>query len=841
MADPFVFANAQVLNDGVSARARWKETKGLWTATMRLPARQDNSMSRKIQQHPGTLGYAPRKLNWAGRLINQGSFWAGRQQLSLMASRMATRPTRLQIGSLFLDADFNDLVPKEDDKYNLLPNEVTFDTAGDAPGLWKGAYQYALGLAQGITVSDDRIDQPGYLVSVAAGAGALAFFTFNNPGDAPCEAVLTFSLRDYPSTTIHIQNQSQDAPRAIVYTTDANGNGRLDERHGLILMPGTNLIYIQNSTGALLSVATSGFQGSFCETVFRWTGNEGNRFQDSPMVWVPYRQGAANYINSVGTFVASGDCQARIGVTNAPYSAANAGLILEMGSANILSASVANCSNYTAWYYGGDGWANPGASGANNVTTYLGGVIGNHSVEVYTTNTSINEGIFTPNLAGSMTINSTYTFGVWLNGPSGNNFIVAGNDYSNSVSLSLVGVFTGNWQFVSVTLTTGSSALTTVRFAVLTEGYIAMTWVLGAAQVEAGPIPTSWLPGATSRNADIAALWVPQNYNPWSRAFEKWTPSGGGSVAIDTSIEASDGLYWLRSWTTAGANTLTSSLIMPDVPPSSIAWTVGISMWQGTIATGDFTVKLLDQSLNVLGSVAVPASSLLTTNKTTYILPVAQSSIAASVSGFYIQIVAPSAGTLLVESCGLTQGNMTAGSNVLTQGSPIVQPADGWVFPSGQWVQNGSMTVTAVLPPISTGLSYYVFGSSSDSPCLFRYTGATTGQTSLVVRRNSDGGTVQLGDGVDSTNVGNVWDGNPHVFRVWWVNYTVNGSKMMILGLDVDGVTKGTVSVASSTVTSWDNPERLWLSNGNTNATLQGVILGFPADKIPAGATLPAA
>jgi hypothetical protein len=79
-------------------------------------------------------------------------------------------------------------------------------------------------------------------------------------------------------------------------------------------------------------------------------------------------------------------------------------------------------------------------------------------------------------------------------------------------------------------------------------------------------------------------------------------------------------------------------------------------------------------------------------------------------------------------------------------------------------------------------------------------------------------------------DVGAVWDGQPHVFKVEWLNFKRNGAQQMLLRLSVDGVVKGTSgNFASSTVTSWSTPERLWLSDGKTYATLRELKIGSPA------------
>lgn len=820
MADPFVFANSQVLNDGISCRARWKHAKGLWHASMRLPSQQVDAMARKIQMHPGTLGYAPRKLNWSGRLINQGSFFAGRQQLALMASRMATRPTRLQIGSLYLEVDFSDLVPKEDDKYNLLPNEVSFDMAGDAPGLWKGAYQFAQGLAEGITVSDDRIDQTGYLVSVAAGAGAQAFFTFNNPGDAPCEAVFSFSLRDYPSTTIHVQNQSQDAPRAIVYTTDAHGNGRLDERHGLILMPGPNVIYIQSSTGSLLSVATSGLQGSFYGTVFRWTGNEGNRFDDSPLIFVPFRSGPASYVDEAGNLAAiSVDASARVN---------SQGLVLEAAGTNICQ-SPEDLTNTSYW--------NPGAgSVANNGTTLPTGKSGAVSVYTQASGSYITQTI-------NCSANTVYTMTWFAKSYPNTAFQAHFSDNGGGSGAYPIYSSTGSWQRFNLQYTTSAGATTmTIGFGFggMPNGNSIFIW---GVQVESSPLASSYI--KVARGADVVALWARQNYVASSRAFEFWSAAGTSAAipTVNASQPASDGIYQLRTWTSGGSgNTLTSPLITPDVLPRSTPWTVRISAWLGT-ASGNYTLALLDQNGGVLGSTTFATSSinapeLSGSAKTSFALTVPETAISSAVSGFKIQLTAPSAGTILLEDVGLTQGSFP-GVSVYTYGSPIMRPSNVLEWPAGQWTQNGSLTATIVPPPQTTGLTYALLGEISIQTIAL-YRDAASGATSnnvLILRRGNDG--VHYSGYIVSPTF---WDGKAHTVRTWWVNYSIGSDQYMYIGLDVDGTNVYTSGnqIIGGTTTSWSSGERLWLSGDNTIATLSDVVIGFPTDKIPAGATLPA-
>ncbi len=831
MTDPYVFANSQILNDGITCRARWKTTKGLWNPAMRLPAKQMDAIVRKIQQHPNVLAYEPRKLNWSGRLINQGSFWAGRQQLALMASRMATRPTRLQIGSLYLDADFNGLVPKEDDKYNLLPNEVSFDMPGDAPGLWKGAYQFVQGLEQGITVSDDRIDQPGFLVSVAAATGAVATFTFTNPGDAPCEAVFSFSLKDYPSTTIHIQNQSQDAPRAVVYTTDANGNGQLDERHGLVLLPGQNVIQIQSSTGALLSVATSGMQGSFYGTVFRWTGNEANRFNDSPLVWVPQRTGTASYIGSDGNLHPVEDGQARIGVPRFPFLQPNVGLILEQAGTNLLTSNQATGGDTlgNATGFGGGITISGSSTITASGTQYYQGVT---SIEVVTPGATYGEGTQLSGVAGCAA-NTVYTFSAMVYMPNGVGYSVGIYDSTNAVEHYTDYVGTGGWQSVSNSVTSGANPATLNPY-VRTSGTSVATFYLDALILEASPFATSWRDGA--RNADQAALWAPQNYISASRDFTGWTLNG--TMARNALTAASDGLNLGQTVSVvASTDTMISPLCSTDIAPSSTPWTACVRAKLGTFPTnGALEVQLLDQSNNVIQTTTYPTSTLPASDWFTLSVTAAPS---ASVTGLKVGFGGGSngTGTVVLESAWLTQGSFP-GRHVYTNGSPIYKPLNAMEWPGAQWTQNGSITFTTVIPPTPAGNNIIIFGSqvnylllrlTYDGNNLYfdrEITGCATGSGGVPGRS-----LVQVATSIDT---------NPHTYTLSWYNVTLaNGTRSMLMSLYKDGVLLGTLDAASSFgATAWVAGERLWLSDGSTQATISNVALGSPT--LPAGATLPA-
>ncbi len=990
MTTPLLIAagngTSRVLNDGIVSDAVWREgDTGKTDAFSPAQIGQGYELSTfdglvAIQSQP--TAYQPRDFSivlqrtpYSVNGLNEG--W---QNEALIAQPLQGNPSRLYAGSLYLEGRFGPMLPQTPlghtryGKYKIQGRAV--------PPFWQGAYTYAVGTAQGITVSDDRIDQSNFLATIASGT-ANAVFSWTNPGTAPCAVALSISSNNggtsaYANTTIFVRNADTRLPRRVPVNLDANGNGYIDPSYQLMAMPGLNLFRIETSTPGAL--ANGPFQLSLSGTRPRFLGNDTGRFNDSPVVSVPFRQGTATYCNGSSTLQVAKDGQARVGLSSQtqrnlcinsadPTSAAftlDGGSSMSLteaadpsGGNSVVGLLTRGSSPFngpgSCWYQKNNAY-NPsgvtitfsvylrvqagslGSVGLQisgwNADTYMSpNIVVTTSWQRFTftatfsaaSNMQLYCGIYLPsngdqvlvawpqiemansdsnyqetNAAGYLTPSTINGAGLILEQPT-TNLIPSGADaqstygtyyewsgsstsasttnavtpFYGSLCLQITAGASGctsGWYFNNVSYTSGDQytfsvwAMATAPGAEIyfycgaSSGYVSIpidaqgiwkrysytytatssgsfethvfaaiipanaTVYFGPGQIENTAFPTTWTDSV--RYGDIVAPWAPQNYVASSRAFETWTAAGTSAAtpAINTATAASDGLYWLRTWTSgAASNTLTSPLITADVPPSSTAWTVRLAAWQGSVTTGNFTLALLDQSGNTLGSTTIAASGLSSSAKTSFSLTVAASAIGASVSGFKIQLTAPGAGTILLEDCGLTQGSHP-GISLYTSGSPIVRPTNAPEYLGGQWVQNGGVRFDYLWPYGTSapgGADFSLFGDGEHVIELHRYNNVGAGNNTVSMQRETSSGAYLGGGGTAA-----VFDGAWHTVELVWSTYYVGAERFTYLLLYVDGALVGQNSPGN---VGWATPERLWLSSGQTFGIIANLIPTFPS------------
>ncbi len=313
MSDPLVLINGLAVNDDVRYRLNWRQSTGLFTPAMRPKAARLSTFGGAAAVLPQVSSFLPRTVTLAGEIVGQGSFLTARETLHDLADAVSTRPSRLQIGPLYTEMMWHGS-DDPDTPYKLLPDKSSWRLEGEAwDARWTCRYGYAAGDPQpdavpGFAVRDDRPDRSDLK---ATGSN----FAVSNPGDAPTVLALRLSNTggtSYVSTTVWVRNSHKDTPVRIPVLLDAFGNGEIKTYDGLLVMPGTNRLYIENSAGAELSSGT--WAASWRETEWTYTGNSGNKMSECSAVIETQRSGTATYISTAGTLTTGTDSQPRTGL-----------------------------------------------------------------------------------------------------------------------------------------------------------------------------------------------------------------------------------------------------------------------------------------------------------------------------------------------------------------------------------------------------------------------------------------------------------------------------------------------------------------------------------------------
>ncbi|MDA8216980.1 MAG: hypothetical protein M0Z94_05110 [Dehalococcoidales bacterium] len=514
-----------------------------------------------------------------------------------------------------------------------------------------------------------------------------------------------------------------------------------------------------------------------------------------------------------------------------------AGLVLEQASTNLLSSNQATCTDtlgnttgFQATDPTGGGFLAAGATVASDSGTSWQG-----SKRLAVTTTAVaDEGVATT-YSAVVSPGAQIAVSGMLLAPAGSSMRFSGCDnYGNRTSAVYTG--TGAWQPVSTVFTSNASGSPQVSVQCRNEAATAITFYLDALKVEQASFVTSWCDG--TRTADQVALWIPQQYASVSRDFSTWAPSGnpaypGWSAPANSGlVVASDGQYRAQVWTIAHTTDyLTGPVIATDVPLSSVSWTAAVRMKAGTLSAS-VLLQWVDQNGAVVGSaVTCPLTSTIQTYPVTCSPTSATTSLQLRIAG------ASGAGTVILESWRVSQGPF-AGLDLTTTGTPIVMPANGWDCLGGQWGQNGQIEFDVVTPAIgSTGGYFAAFGdlpssvSGQGNLCLFQY---SMDPRAYFDRAFIGWSGTQRGR-ITHTYANLLWDGNKHHVKLVWMNYVLNGVRYMPVQLWIDYVLVGSGDMAASYgATLWSSLERVYASNGGTNATLGNLKPGAP--QLPTGA-----
>lgn len=758
------------------------------------------------------------------------------------------RPSKIQIGSLELKVNLDP--PKYKQRFEST-KRLEFMLSGEAlPALWLGMYGYAVGTSQSIVVVDDRLDHTS-LKFTPLDAAVGNVFTLANPGTAPTSVALMLSGLT-ASTTYYLRNMDQDTGRRVAFTTAASGSTStawfLPAAAGLVLVPGTNTIRVEASAGTLITPA-SAFKVAIVpyQTTWQFLGNEADRFNEGPVVLHHYRRGLGTYHTAAGTLTEAGNIAARIGVPVGDWTAALAGLVLEGSITNQFTQS--ELLSHADWLTAGaptfasSATLLPNGGTAQEVTDTGGAT----AQGPYQTKTSANAEIWTVSgwikkeAVGGLypCLFMDYTVGTT---PIRVDAIVDTNAgtaviYSTTGHTGTAKVYSAGTSYWRVTLTvannsTGNTSITAgFRPAASTDGTTSSdaatgTKTGGGLQLEKLPFGSSYsktTTAAVTRNADQLGVCLPHNYLKDSRDIttSNWTLDGSATRTGNTTA-GPDGTTTVDELTlTTGATDGIYQAVTPDIRPSSTAWTVVGTFLKGNITSTDsVNLRLDNQAGTNIAAQQISASDFPdTTNALTFYVTGTPAAAATAIrASIYVNSLAGTR-TIKPVALGLYRGSFP-GPVVMTESSNIPIPSNGYSWPT--WLtQNGYVEFKALLPPISTGLTYYLFGDSTFG--IYRDTAAGTGSNQLkVVKTGANGSTT-----VTVANASNVWDGALHTFRIEWLNFTRSGTQFMYLRLYVDGVLKSSDSDLSS-LGSWSTPDRLLFSSGSVYATIRNVAIGVP-------------
>lgn len=358
------------------------------------------------------------------------------------------------------------------------------------------------------------------------------------------------------------------------------------------------------------------------------------------------------------------------------------------------------------------------------------------------------------------------------------------------------------------------------------------------AQLEQSPFPTSYIPTtstAATRSADMCAVSAPHNELRYSHDLTNaaWAKTGFTvSKTGDTNtLTFSTGVDSIIQTVTAGDATKQTRC-------------VAVKVKQGTATSGICKVYLMasDDTVIATGNIDIDLSKLSPTAWTTVYATGTNAKLAAGTYKVkFGEVVAATTGaTVLIKCLGANEGSFPS-IEVMTADTQILNPGDA---PDPAWVQNGSIEFDVVPPSISAGLSYALIGQKAGAsyPILgfWRSNSNPVSQNFLLLDRKSNSetnnGRTAIGDKAAPNNI-NPFDGAKHHVKIMWQNYIFAGIRYMWLRSYIDGYLWDEKDAAALYgATAWIAPERIWLSDGNTVATISYPVIGYPP--LPAGATL---
>lgn len=348
------------------------------------------------------------------------------------------------------------------------------------------------------------------------------------------------------------------------------------------------------------------------------------------------------------------------------------------------------------------------------------------------------------------------------------------------------------------------------------------TIYVAAQQIEASPFRTSWMGDEGIRRRDRVGIVYPHNLLRWSEDLTQSAWLKDANCAISKS-----GASNLVNFTSASNNGFWQVVAPRAAGPTTYA----IRLKLGTLASGQLNILIQRASdSSMIASKTIDVSSLSASSDQTQYLTFTP-------PGEAIKLIlwCSTTGTIYVSNARFVEGHHP-GIYVPTTDTPILPPPSPALDPA--WSQNGAVEFDVVLPPISQGLGYYIFGYSELS--LERYHGWGANVYAIMVNREADvPGSVGPG-GFNDVATPNIWGGPRHRIRFEWTHEIreSDGKLEMWKRLYVDGDLYYAKDVAALLgARKWKpiDPSRL-ISDGGVNAVISGpedggVIITRPAPR----------
>ena len=590
----------------------------------------------------------------------------------------------------------------------------------------------------------------------------------------------------------------------------------------------------QKSSNSLLAGTVSVTdEGLWWRLSATWTGDgTSNAFNLCPAIAVS--GGTATSATATGSAVFA--CpQVELGTTASAYQATNASGIAIDHPANdaglVLEGLATNICLYS------DDFANAAW------TKGSGGIISNLFVAP-DGNTVADNLIYdfgTPAIAKAeqtitVAASSTYTFSCWVRSPSG--LAVPRVEIENAGTGVVYGTTTvnveTNWTRISCVGTT-PAGVTSIKVRV-SETTINNLVVWGA-QLELGTAPTSYISTTTAlarREADICGVLNPHNLalqseNQTNAAWSltAWTIA---STPIAGPVASLLNAYRI---TTTATSTDNIRQTVPITGGSALKSYI-FSVWLRQNAT---TASVSLHIENQLGTSRGNATATLSTTWQRFQITTLMS---AGDADIIIKIrTANAAGTIDVFGAQVTEGYLP-GRYVRTTDTQVLPTTA--IDPS--WSQNGYIEFDAIWAPRSTGVGHF-FGDSAATTAatqigILRFQTDNSGP-SVVFARFDSSGTQRTTLLTSST----VYNRGYAKIRGEWLNYTLAGTRYMLIRCYVDGALAQELNVAGTAGTSWPTIDvsRLSRMANSTSAlgsqgTISNLTLGvplLPQGAVPAG------
>lgn len=847
------------LDDGTHTKFIWVDEQGLQNPAGNAVGSMVDTFAGPVMLQPNWVATPIRSLTFPGYLFPIASsvtVTTGQKEMMDWFRKVYTRITvpgknsKVVIGNSYYRG-FPDAVEINKFKshgkilgynFDLRPNE----------GAWIQSYGTAVNPGGFARINDDKPST----VATSSSSIASTPFLVNNPGDMPTKLVCTLSFSAAIRTTRFflrvIPKDGQQAQR-VALTPNSSGVAYVSELDNVYLAPGDNYIRVEEASGAY--VTTSTIHINCYGTKWRYSSPSG------PDLWptLVTSRATRGYYSISTTSTSSQNIKgpegARYGTID-NYVAANAGVIVESDSTNVLRASEDH-DNVTYW-------------SVNNATVTPNNIASPNNTNTgdRITNTALLGGVYQDY---TTTAASKWTFSVFAKtGTSGTTITLNIDDMTGGgfgvVLVSTNFTITSSWQRFSVTTPASVANGSILRVRIGIPNVLGGNADVWGSQLEALSYRSSYIPSPTwastsnsFRGMDTIYLDNPHNYLAYSNDFFK-----------QTTTQGTPGLWFLDS----GCTISNTRVAGPDITPltaTQITYAasgdyieqtiinsemltgltrVVLSGWvrnSSTTARSSIIFRLVNQSGTNIGS----ATFTTYENWTRFSYPI---NIAAGTTVGRIRIEGTGANTQYIYGLQLTNhpwiGDTSSPIPELpevyteTQASPILPDnASNWPVWMSQngYVQFDIRNNETSRPDLERRLFFGGFSNTSantNHPMFYRSSGASSAQNDVVFARVTN-----LGAGVFAVNTAvNLYDGNFHTVKLEWFNYVLNGSRVIRVTVTIDG--NAASQDAAAGTSSWRTPPKLIFAQGRVavgsttimtcNSVYKNIVMGVP--ELPAGA-----